>query len=45
MDDRIHWELYRRRIAEAEQRAARERHLGRARRHSTRLPHKPRGTE
>lgn len=42
MDDRIHWELYRRRVAE---RAARHRHLGRTRRRSTRLPHKPRGTE
>jgi len=45
MDDRIHWELYRRRIAEAEQRAARDRHLRRTRRHSTRLPHKPRDAE
>ena len=45
MDDRIHWELYRRRIAEAEQRAARARHLGRARRRSTRLPRKPRDGE
>jgi hypothetical protein len=45
MDDRTHWELYRRRIAEAEQRAASERHLGRARRRSTRLPHKPRDGE
>jgi hypothetical protein len=45
MDDRIHWELYQRRIAEAEQRAARGRHFGRTRRHSTRLPHKPRDEE
>ena len=45
MDDRIHWELYRGRIAEAERRAARGRHLGRTRRHSTRLPHKRRGAE
>lgn len=45
MDDRIHWELYRRRMAELDRRAAHERHLGRARRRSTRLSHKRRGTE
>ena len=45
MDDRIHWELYRRRIAELDERAARARHLGRTRRRGTRLPHKPRGTD
>ena len=45
MDDRIHWELYRRRMVELDERAARERHLGRARRRSTRLPRKPRDGE
>jgi hypothetical protein len=45
MDDRIHWELYRRRMAELDRRATRERHLGRSRRRSTRLPHKPRDGE
>ena len=45
MDDRIHWELYRRRIAELDERAARARHLGRARRRSNRLPRKPRDEE
>ena len=45
MDDRIHWELYRRRIAELDERATRERHLGRRRRRGTRLPHTPRGEE